>query len=703
VRDRDAIDSDAFRRRVTGMVSASNEVVCGPSRGVLDPCARENAHALSNDLADRTLQGEETVVSSGTSTLLTAVFLVLFAGRILAQGPPAVVPGDLKKLTLDELQQIEVTSVSKRPEKLATTASAIQVITSEDIQRAGVTSVPEALRLAANLQVAQVDSRSWAISARGFNSTSANKLLVLIDGRAVYTPLYSGVFWDVQDTLLEDLDRIEVISGPGATLWGANAVNGVINIITKSAKDTQGLLISGSGGSEMRGRGDMRYGGTAGAALQYRAYGKFFDRDSSALPSGDRATNAWNMGQGGFRVDWDGSYGDSITVQGDVYNGRIAQLGTAHIAVNGGNLLGRWSHTFSKDSDLTLQMYYDRTDRNIPASFAEVLDTYDADFQHRFHAGDRHDIVWGVGYRASDDNVKNSAVLAFLPPHVSRQWFSGFAQDEVSLWRDRLLLTLGMKIEHNAYTGIELQPTGRLGWMLNQQQMLWGAVSRAVRTPSRIDREFFAPGNAPFLLAGGPDFVSETAMAYELGYRRQFRERLSLSVATFYNDYDRIRSLEQLHAPAPFPVVIANGLAGSAYGAELAADYRVADWWRIQSGYTGLHISLQPKPRSTDTTFGSSESHSPDHQIFVRQSWDLPRRMQADVGFRYVGRIANQLIPAYGEADARLAWFTTPTLECSIVGQNLLHRRHAEFGALVNRKEVERGIYARLAWRLKKS
>jgi iron complex outermembrane recepter protein len=640
--------------------------------------------------------------SPGTSTLWTAVVLILFANRLLAQGPPAVVPvGDLKKLTLDELQQIEVTTASKRPEKLAEIAAAIQVITADDIRRAGVTSLPEALRLASNLQVAQVDSRSWAISARGFNSTSANKLLVLIDGRAVYTPLYSGVFWDVQDTLLEDIDRIEVISGPGATLWGTNAVNGIINILTKPAKDTQGLLLSGSAGSEQRGRGDMRYGGSAGAHLQFRAYGKFFDRDHSVLSTSGRATDAWNFGQGGFRVDWDGSPVDHITVQGDVYNGRIAQPRTPHIAVNGGNVVGRWSRGLANDSDLTLQIYYDRTDRNIPALFAEILDTLDADFQHRLRAGDRHVIVWGLGYRVSYDDVENSATLAFLPPQVTRQWFSGFAQDEFPLWRDRLRLTLGTKFEHNSYTGIELQPNGRLGWTLSERQMLWGAISRAVRTPSRIDREFFAPANAPFLLAGGPDFVSENVVAYELGYRRLFRQRLSLTAATFYNDYDNVRSLEQLRPPAPLPVVIANGLAGSSYGAELAADYRLADWWRVQSGYNALHIRLEPKPGSTDTTLTSRESHSPNHQSFLRQSWDLPRRLQADVGFRHVGRIADQAVPAFIEVDARLAWQTSPTLECSLVGQNLLHRRHAEFGVPATRKEVERGVYVRLAWRVR--
>ena len=638
-------------------------------------------------------------VRSATPAFVWLV-LILFADPAFSQTPQTVQPpGYLKKLSLDELQAIEVTSVSKRPEKLSETASAIQVITADDIRRSGASSLPEALRLASNLQVAQVDSRQWAISARGFNNTSANKLLVLIDGRAVYTPLYAGVFWDVQDTLLEDIDRIEVISGPGATLWGANAVNGVINIITKTANDSQGLLVMGGGGSELQGVGGMRYGGTLGAHAQFRAYGKYFNRDSGAQPDGHQATNAWNMGQEGFRLDWDASRANRLSVQGDVYDGRIAQLGTNHIAASGGNVLARWSHTFSKDSDLSLQMYYDRTHRDVPASFAEILDTYDAEFQHRFHPTGRHDVVWGLGYRVGNDDVSNSAALAFLPPQVTRRWFNGFVQDEVPMWSDRLRLTFGTKIEHNDYTGVELEPGSRLAWTLPRRQLLWGAVSRAVRTPSRIDREFFAPGKAPFLLIGGPNFVSETLVAYEVGYRSQPHERLSLTVATFYNNYDHIRSVEQVNPPAPLPIVLANGQAGTSYGAELTADYRVTDWWRLQSGYTGLHLDLRPKPGSTDKTFGSGESQTPKHQEFLRQSLDLPAHIQVDVGLRYVGQIVKQTVPAYGELEARLAWQARPALECSLVGQNLLHARHAEFGAPAARKEAERGVYGKLVWR----
>jgi iron complex outermembrane receptor protein len=629
-----------------------------------------------------------------------ALVLLLCAGAAFGQAPSTIqTPGDLKKLSLDELQTIEVTSVSKRPEKLLQTASAIQVITADDIRRSGATSLPEALRLASNLQVAQVDSRSWAISARGFNGTSANKLLVLIDGRVAYTPLHAGVFWEVQDTLLEDIDRIEVISGPGATLWGANAVNGVINIITKRAADAQGILVTGGGGSELHGVGGFRYGGTAGARARFRAYGKYFERDNSALPDGRQATDDWNMGQGGFRFAWDASSVDHLTVQGDAYDGRIAQPALSHITVSGSNVLGRWSHTLSRNSDFTAQIYVDRTHRNIPGTFAEDVDIYDADFQHHVRVAGRHDIVWGFGYRVDHDDVGTSALLAFLPAHVSQQWFSAFVQDEIPLASNRLHLTLGTKIEHNDYTGLEAEPGGRLGWTLSERQMLWGAMSRAVRTPSRIDRDFFVPGSPPFLLAGGPGFVAEDVLAYELGYRSRPHDRLSLAVATFYNDYDNLRSIEQVNRPAQFPVVIANGQTGTSYGAEVTAEYRASDWWRLRSGYTELRLHIRPKPGSTDQTFGSSESHDPKHQWFLRQSLDLRAHVELDFGLRYVSQIANQSVPAYGELDGRLGWQATKTLEWSIVGQNLLHDHHAEFGAPLTRKDVERGAYVKLAWR----
>ena len=638
------------------------------------------------------------------SSTLTGMALawLIFSGDAVAETPESIPsPGPLKKLTVEELLDVDVTSVSKRPEKLSQTASAIQVVTQEDIRRSGATSLPEALRLASNLQVAQVDSRQWAITARGFNSTSANKLQVLIDGRTVYTPLYSGVFWDVQDTLLEDINRIEVISGPGATLWGANAVNGVINITTKSAKDTPGFLLLGGGGTELRAFGGFRYGGELTTNLHYRVYGKYFDRDSTVLPDGRDAGDDWRMGQGGFRADWEASDANLLTLQGDVYGGRIAQPGYQDISVDGNNVIARWSHTISADSDFKLQLYYDRTHRNIPGIFAEDLDTYDVDFQHRFPLGKRHDIVWGLGYRLMDDDVVNTPTLAFLPAKVTRQIFSGFVQDEITLVKDRLHFTLGTKLEHNEYTGIEFQPSGRLAWTLAEHQTLWAAVSRAVRTPSRVDVEFFAPGAPPFtFLQGGANFVSEELLAYELGYRIQPHPRLSLSIATFYNDYDNIRSEELVNPPAAYPFRLGNGQSAQSYGAEFTADYRVTDWWRFRAGYTGLRTHFSSKPGSTDMSRGSVEAADPNHQVHLRSSFDLPGHFHLDPSLRYVSGIRNQNVPAYWEMDVRIAWQPAPNLELSIAGQNLLHDHHPEFvGSGAFLQEIQRGVYGKVAWR----
>src|SRR5437773_5968670 len=396
---------------------------------------------------------------------LSVLILLACAGGALSQTYAASgAPSELKKLSLEELLTIEVTSVSRRPEKLAETASAIQVITQEDIHRSGVTSLPEALRLAPNLQVAQVNSHDWAISARGFNNTLANKLLVMIDGRAVYTPLYAGVFWEVQNVLLEDVDRIEVVSGPGGTLWGANAVNGVINIITRSAKDTQGLLVTGGGGSLLQDFGAVRYGGAAGSNFFYRIYGQRFDRNNSVLANGNNARDQWDMTQGGFRTDWFPSDANTVTFQGDSYAGS-EQGAPADTKVDGQNAVGRWTHAFSQESELQVQMYFDRTWRKIPNQLAEDLKTYDLDFQHRFACGERQTIVYGAGYRLMQDRVKNTPAISFLPPNRDLQLFSGFVQDEITLVPERLKFTIGTKLEHNDFSGWEIQPSARLAWM----------------------------------------------------------------------------------------------------------------------------------------------------------------------------------------------------------------------------------------------
>src|SRR6266705_5178846 len=647
-----------------------------------------------------------TTVAAATSLVFT-LGLVCFVRPGFAQQPDSagqrpdssLTAEALKKLSIEQLMNLQVTSVSKRPERLSQTASAIQVITQEDIRRSGAASLAEALRLAANLQVAQIDSRQWAISARGFNGTTANKLLVLIDGRTVYTPLFSGVFWDVQEVPLQDIDRIEVISGPGATLWGANAVNGVINVITKDAKDTQGFLLSGGGGTEQHGFGTVRYGAALGSHVRARIYGRGFDRDATAFPGGQDAADDWHLGQGGFRMEWEASSASRVTLQGDLYDGRIGQPSPAtDIVVSGGNVLAKWSHTISEKSSLAAQLYYERTHRDIPGIFGEDLDTYDVDLQHSARLAARHDVVWGLGYRNINDRVANSSLLAFLPAHVARQWFTGFVQDEIALVPNRLHVALGSKIEHNDYTGFEIQPSGRVNWALSPSGTLWAAVSRALRTPSRIDREFFAPGQPPYLLAGGPGFHSEEELAYELGYRHQ-RGALALSLAAFYNRYYGLRSVEQVNPPAAFPIVIGNGQDGESFGAEGTVEYWLTSRWRLRAGYTELRVHIWPNPGSTDTSRGAAESQAPDRQFLLKSSVDLPAHLRLDAGFRAIGDITRQQVPAYAELNAKLTWQPTSKLDLSLVGQNLLHRRHAEFGAPAVRREIERGAYGAVEWR----
>ncbi len=630
-------------------------------------------------------------------------------------------PDELKKLSLEELVNVKVTSVSKSPEKLLEAAAAIQVITSDDILRSGASSIPEALRLADNLDVAQKGSHGWAISARGFNTDSANKLLVLMDGRSVYTPLFSGVFWDVQDYLLQDIDRIEVISGPGGTLWGANAVNGVINVISKSAKDTQGFYMEGGGGSELQDFGGMRYGGTLAPNVYYRIYGKYFDRDSAVFPNGNDAGDSWRMGQGGFRVDAEPCPENNLTLQGDFYFGDENLATGRRAKVNGNNILGRWSHTFSDDSDMSLQLYYDRTHLNdpIPANdfapagtLVDDLHTYDLDFQHRFALGDRNHIVWGLGYRFTHDVVENAPALAFIPRVLDHNLFSAFAQDEITIVK-RLSLTLGTKIEHNDYTDFEFEPSARLTWTPTDQQTIWAAVSRAIRAPSRVDRDIRLPTPtvSPLvdnILIGGTDFDSETVIVYELGYRAQLGSQLSGSISGFFNDYDDVRSTSTSPPPAllGLPLVYDNNLEGESYGIELSTSYRVCDWWRLHGGYDLLKEDIRVKPGRTDFNNALNETADPQHRFSIRSSMDLPRNIQFDTALRWVdafefnnsGKPAS--VPSYCELDVRLSWHPTKNIELSVVGQNLLHDHHLEYviSSPNPREEIPRSVYGKVSW-----
>jgi iron complex outermembrane recepter protein len=640
--------------------------------------------------------------------LLLAASLLAATGNAVAREAPATpAAAELKKLSIEELMEIDVTSVSRRSERLNQAAAAIIVITQDEIRRSGATSLPEALSLVNSLHVARQTQGTWAISARGFNLTTANKMLVLIDGRSVYTPLFSGVFWDVQDTLLEDVERIEVIRGPGATVWGANAVNGVINIITKTAADTQGGLVTAGAGDEERAFGGVRYGGGFGRGSEkghYRAYGKYFDRDSMVLVDGSDARDDMRMGQGGFRADWTASDLDAFTLQGDAYTGRIGDPTRDDTDVDGGNLLGRWTRTASERSGLELQVYWDRTHRRIPNLFEEHLDILDLDFQHRLPLAERHDLVWGFGYRWHQDEVGNSSVIGFFPPRRSFGLASLFAQDEVSLLGDRLDVTVGTKVEHNESTGVEVQPSLRAAWKPNGRHTLWGGVSRAVRTPTRIDEDVIAFGpNGIHLVEGSRDFESEELLAYELGYRIQPNPELLVDLAAFYNVYDQLRSQEPPPA-APFPIVLRNKLDAETWGVELRVNAQPRQGFRLQAAYARLEKRFSLDPGSRDPLGGLGEGNDPENRFALRSSLDLPSNLEVDAALRYVSSLPQPRVDDYTELDLRLGWhpgwINSEALELSLVGRNLLHSSHEEFGpANPFREAVERSVYGKMTWR----
>lgn len=664
---------------------------------------------------------------------LLAVFCC--ASGAVAQSPPSEPPVDLTELSLEELMDVRVTSVSKRAEPISAAAAAVFVITGEDLRRSGATSIPEALRMVPGLEVARIDASKWAISARGFNGRFANKLLVLIDGRSVYTPLFSGVFWDVQDTLIEDVERIEVIRGPGATLWGANAVNGVINIITRSAHETRGGLLAAGGGTEERGFAGLRYGGTVGESTAWRAYAKGFERGSGEALTGGDGADDWSMQRAGFRVDSTLSGGSDLMIAGDLYDGEAGETLTVQSLrapvprtleddeeVSGGYLLSRWQRALSDTSDLKVQLYYDRTERSA-LLIDEDRDTFDLEMQHGLAPGPRHRLLWGLGFRRTGDHIRGSEGLAFSMDRRTDHLASAFLQDEIALLPDRLWLTLGSKLEHNDYTGFEVQPNLRTVWMPRRHHTLWAAVSRAVRTPSRaehdlrLDAQVLGPGqldpSSPLLAVvttfGDRDFRSEELLAWELGYRVGLSPGLFFDLATFYNVYDRLRSSRTGQpflelAPVPHLVVptrIGNDLEGETYGAELTADWRAGKRWRWSAAYSFLEIRLRQPPEA-DAIGLSAEGGSPRHQIFLRSSADLTETVELDVSLRYVDDLESSGVDAYTTADLRLGWKPRPGLTLSLVGQNLLEASHVEFAPEIiptRPTAVERGVYGKVAWR----
>jgi iron complex outermembrane receptor protein len=600
-----------------------------------------------------------------------------------------------KKMSLDELMNVDVISVSRQPERLMGAASAIQVITGEDIHRSGATNLPQALRLAPNLRVAQVNSYGWVVSSRGFSGLFSNKLLVMIDGRTIYTPLFAGVSWDAQNVVLEDIDRIEVVSGPGGTLWGANAVNGVINIVTKSAKDTQGVYVTGAGGTYLDDLAAVRYGGAIGDNLHYRVYAQRADYDNTFHADGSENADEWGVTNGGFRMDYDPSEDNTFTLQGDLYGGTERTL-PDDARIDGQNMLARWTHTISPDSQLKAQVYIDHTFRQDPSStLSDTLLTYDMDIQHSFKLGDRHSLVWGFGYRRMLSDVEASTTfVGFVPNSRTMELFSAFIQDEIIVVPDRWRFTAGVKLEHNDFSGFEVQPSVRLAWTPTDRQTIWGAVSRAIRSPSRIDVDYQLPTydvplNTPNV-DGGPDFDSEKLMAYELGYRIQPASRVSISLSTFYNRYDDLYGVEAL--PGTMTYRIQNPSEGESWGAELGTSIRLFDWLRLRGGYTYFYKSIWNKPGHTAPT--ASLGNDPKHQVLLQTIIDLPHHFQFDVTGRYVSALPDPEIAAYVTFDARLAW-QHKNLELAVVGQNLGDSRHPEFGEL----EIPRSVYGKVTLR----
>ncbi len=659
---------------------------------------------------------------------------------------------DMLNLSLQQLSDVEVTSVSKKAEKASQAAAAIYVITQEDIRRSGLQNVPELLRMVPGLQVAQSGSQNWSITSRGFNGQFANDLLVMIDGRTVYNPIFSGVYWDMQNLMIEDIERIEVIRGPGATLWGANAVNGVINIITKTAKDTQGTLLTASGGNQERVSTGARYGGTEGD-LAYRTYAQYFNDNQehtvanpiSGVQTGMGAEDQWHNAQGGFRFDWGSTDKDQTTVQGDAYKGQENALRFLPVTtnatgfnavddtdnVNGMNVLGRWKHELNAGSDVTFQAYYDDAYRN-----AEYLggflryQTLDLDFQHNLTVNSWNDVTWGLGYRHIESDYGNGFYVSFLPEDYYENLYSGFLQDKLTLVEDQLFLTLGTKLEHNDFSGFEWEPSARLAWTPTANQTIWGAVSRAVRTPNQGDQNVnLVLGILPPGATGNPSGVypavltqlgqstatSDIVTAYEIGYRIQPKENISLDITGFVNEYKRLDSSAPgnptlvtdpvMGTYLDVPSLNENNNSGETEGIETAATWEATKHIKISGGYTLFTEALA----ITGATATVASGTAPKQQFNLRSYVDLPYNIQWDTMLYYVDTLygANDgfgdtvTVPAYTRLDMRLGWTAMPGLDLSLIGQNLLKSEHAEYSPFLYQtpEEISRSVIAKATLR----
>jgi len=670
-------------------------------------------------------------VKKYTVALLAASFCL--GGLAVPVRAVANVDNEYLDLDISQLMQITITSVSKKPQALSDAAAAIFVITQDDIHRSGVTSIPEALRMAPGLQVARIGAEKWAITSRGFNGQTANKLLVLMDGRTLYSPSFSGVYWDIRDTLLEDIDRIEVIRGPGGTIWGANAVNGIINIITKKASSTEGGLVRVSAGDEERITGGLRYGAAVGESTHARAYLTYRNHDSFGLHGTETdANDDWESIHGGFRMDGGTARHDSWTLQGGVYAEDANQLVSPYYEskppyksaafdnydASGWNMLARWQHQFSVDNSWTIQTYYDFTNRD-ELYVEQTQKIFDVDFQHQLQLGTYHDLIWGLGYRNIRDEFDNTFQLLFSPDSATLELFSAFVQDEIMLMPDRLWLTLGSKIEHNDFTGCEIQPSGRLLFKPVKDQTVWAAISRAVRTPARAERDArftvgmipeMPPYPAPLFLWGNENYDSEDVLAYELGYRIVPLKQLSLDIALFYNDYDNLRTATPLVMPPTSRIQFENKSSGSSYGFELVADWKPFHWINFQLSYTYLELDLDANDGATGLDLiVVYEDSSPQHGVSLRSTVDIAEDWQINLWLRYVDQFAaggiealmNQsVIDEYVAFDANISWHPREDIELMLVGQNLFSSGRMEFVSeyLAPLTDIEQSIYGKVTF-----
>lgn len=644
----------------------------------------------------------------------------------------------LLDLPMEELMKVEVTSASRRSQKLTDVPSAIFVITQDDIKRSGVTNIPDALRMAPGVQVDRIGTDRWAISIRGFNGRFANKLQVLMDGRSVYNPIMSGTMWEQQDTMIEDIDRIEVIRGPAATVWGINSVNGVINIITKKAADTQGTLLTAGGGSFEHGFVGARYGGKINEETPFRIYAKGFTRDSTTSLAGNSNSDEWHSARGGLRIDHSRGI-DQFTLQGDFFSNFIGdtldptKMSLLSLNPNGirgsnegGNIRFRWDRTLSDRSSIMLQTYYDKLHYQVGQIINFYTESFDVDFQHRLPLFDRHDVSYGANYRMYHTNLHETELVKLSPAAKTNNVFSGFIRDEITLVPKHLSFILGTRLDHNDFTGLEIQPNARLMWTPNTENSVWVAVSRAVRTPNRAEHDAVLkslqlssmPGFPVFPLPiqatfnGQSNFQSEKLLAYEIGYRRQLTPHASVDIAGFINDYTQLRdtSIEGLTLGTGFPrhldakVVSNNAASALTYGGEVSADWRPIDNWRLQANYSFIHLDITANPltKQFDGSTTGADKSTPQHQISFRSNYDLSDRLQLNLWLRYHSRMPLYNIPDFITMDSKLAYRPYKNMELFVVGRNLFSQYHQEsVGDFLPSIPVliPRGVYGGVQWR----